>query len=120
MKSLLKEISILKQNDHVNIVKLFFCIEDSRQVHLITEYIEGNLNSYMKKEEDRKLKEDDAGCILKQIVDGMKYLHDKNIIHRDIKVENILLCCGQVKIIDLGFATEIQKDQKMEVYCGTP
>jgi hypothetical protein len=49
----------------VNIVKLFFCIEDSRQVHLITEYIEGNLNSYMKKEEDRKLKEDDAGCILK-------------------------------------------------------
>lgn len=53
------------------------------------------------------MNEEQSRYILRQIVEGMKYLHDKNIIHRDLKLENILYCPlkNEVKIIDLGFAT---------------
>jgi len=51
----------------------------------------------------------------------MKYLHEQNIAHRDLKLENILVDSdNRIKIIDLGFSQFIKPGDKLNVYCGTP
>ena len=52
---------------------------------------------------------------------GIAYCHSKNIVHRDIKLENVIInqdCC--IKIIDFGFSIAIPKDKRLSIYCGTP
>lgn len=62
----------------------------------------------------RKLKEDVAAHIFKQIVTGIKYCHSKNVLHRDIKLDNILLTSqGTVKICDFGVSKLITKPKEL-------
>lgn len=80
-----------------------------------------SLYSYLKAKPGRKLKEDECKYIFKQIVEGISYLHSKNIIHRDIKLENLLLDENKtLKIIDFGFSVCVKSDQKINNFCGTP
>lgn len=107
-QSLLKEISILKKLDHPNIVKFYESFETSRHVYLVTEYVSGpSLLQYLKSKPSRTLEEDEAKRIWKQVVEAVSYLHSKNITHRDIKLENVLLSkdLQTVKLIDFGFST---------------
>jgi MAP/microtubule affinity-regulating kinase len=61
----------------------------------------------------------EAQYVFKQILDGVKYMHDKGLCHRDLKMTNILINSrGEVKIIDFGFSVEAY--HKLRMYCGTP
>lgn len=66
-----------------------------------------SLKQLLKQKKDRRLKLDEARDIFGSLIKAVRYLHGQNIIHRDIKLENILLDNHQVRLIDLGFATQI-------------
>ena len=54
-------------------------------------------------------------------MEGIEYCHNKNIVHRDIKLENIMIDSNlNIKIIDFGFGLSVSKDKKLNIFCGTP
>jgi tRNA A-37 threonylcarbamoyl transferase component Bud32 len=120
--SVMREISLLKKLEHVNVVKLFETISTSRQTILVLELVKGkSLHAYLKAREGRKLPEPEARSIFRQVVAGICYCHQKGIAHRDIKLDNLLLDeQHNIKIIDFGFATSVQPGVKLKVFCGTP
>ena len=80
-----------------------------------------SLHSYIKTKSNRKLDERDVKRFYKELVEGINYCHEKNIVHRDIKMENILIDDNKnVKIIDFGFSIISEPDKKLNIFCGTP
>ena len=80
-----------------------------------------SLHSYLKSKQGRKIPETDARKIFIQIMEGLNYIHQKNVAHRDMKLENLLLDSNlNVKIIDFGFSIENLRDKTMNIFCGTP
>ncbi|CAG9328242.1 unnamed protein product [Blepharisma stoltei] len=121
-KNVMREIDILGMLDHKNIVKLYETIDTARQLHIVMEYISGcSLHGYLKRKPNRRIEENDAKRIVKQILCAMEYCHAKNVTHRDLKLENLLLDeKNDVKIIDFGFATCFSSEKKVKIFCGTP
>ena len=103
-----------------NIVKIFETYETKKHICIVMEYIcAGDLLTYIKKRS--KLTEPVAKFIFKQIILGIKHIHDNGIIHRDIKLDNILLDLdNNIKICDFGVSRKINKDDVMFEQCGTP
>ena len=86
------------------------------------EYIEGiSLLDIIKKEKNHYLEEKHALKIFKQIIQAINYCQSKNICHRDIKLENILIIKNDVvKLIDFGFAVITDKETYQNLLCGSP
>ena len=86
------------------------------------EYIgQNSLFTFLKTVPNRRLCEGDCVKIGLQILQALKYLHDKEIIHRDIKLENILVDERMnIKLIDFGFSICIAPEKTVSVFCGTP
>ena len=116
------EINILKQIDNESIMKLYEVIDTPSNLYLVLEYINGvNLLEIIKNEKYHFIKEKRAKNIFSQIVKGIYYCHKKNIFHRDIKLENILVLKNDtIKIIDFGFGVKCNKDTYQKLFCGTP
>ena len=116
------EIDILKQLDNINIMKLYEVIDTTQYLYLVVEYINGiSLLEIIKRDKNHYFEEKRAIRIFIQIVKGMIYCQSKNICHRDIKLENILLIKNDiVKIIDFGFAVKTNKETYQKLFCGTP
>ena len=116
------EINILKQLDNVNVMKLYEDINTPKYLYLVMEYINGiSLLETIKKDKNHYFEEKRAIKIFIQIVKGISYCQSKNICHRDIKLENILLINNDiVKIIDFGFAVKTNKETYQKLFCGTP
>lgn len=107
-KGVRREIKLLERMNHENIIGLYEAFDNKKQVFLVMESANGgSLHSLLKSRSDRKLKDDEARRIFKQIASAIQYCHSKNITHRDIKLENILLDESKqnVKLIDFGFST---------------
>lgn len=118
---LTREISILKQIDHPNIVKLYHVIETEAKILLFFEYCNGgDLKSLLEKV--NRIPEEQTLKILSQISAGYSILFENNVIHRDLKPANILFHDATVKLSDFGFAREmanISEAMKM-TRLGTP
>lgn len=121
-KNVQRETRILYKLNHPNIVKLYETIETENAINLIQEYIGGlSLHDYIRRCPGRKLQETDAKPIFKQIMEAVEYFHSRNVSHRDIKLENILIdTSDQVKLIDFGFAIFLPEVKKIKAFCGTP
>uniref|UniRef100_F7F3B1 non-specific serine/threonine protein kinase n=1 Tax=Callithrix jacchus TaxID=9483 RepID=F7F3B1_CALJA len=124
-----KEIKILKELKHENIVALYDFQEMANSVYLVMEYCNGgDLADYL--HTMRTLSEDTIRLFLQQIAGAMRLLHSKGIIHRDLKPQNILLSnpAGRranpnsirVKIADFGFARYLQSNMMAATLCGSP
>ncbi|GFR26094.1 hypothetical protein TNCT_687572 [Trichonephila clavata] len=121
-KFVCKEIEIHSTLQHRNIVKLYDTFEDEDYIYLILELCEeGSLEDYMKRQ-DHPFSESIACSIFKQIIDGVMYLHDKFVIHRDLSLKNILLTKNmQAKIADFGLSTNLSEpDEVKYTMVGTP
>jgi tRNA A-37 threonylcarbamoyl transferase component Bud32 len=116
------ETNILKQIDNENVMKLYEVIDTPSNLYLVLEYINGiNLLEILKNEKYHYIKEQRAKKLFLQIVNGISYCHKKNIFHRDIKLENILVLKDDtIKIIDFGFAVKCNKESFQKLFCGTP
>ena len=105
-----REVRCLMKLDHECIVKMIDFFYDDERYYLIEEYIEGG-DLFEKLSKKRNYKEEDARNLVKSLLVGVQYMHSKNIVHRDIKIENLLSIekNGQViaKIVDFGSATEL-------------
>jgi serine/threonine protein kinase len=121
-KRVMQEIAILKQSNHHNVVRLYDSFETHKHICFVMELCQGgDLLSYVRKR--RKLKEDNAKYLFKQLIEGLNYIHtQKFVIHRDIKLDNILLdASGRIKICDFGVSKQVKSDrERMYEQCGTP
>ncbi|XP_052800212.1 serine/threonine-protein kinase ULK2-like isoform X2 [Mya arenaria] len=128
-----KEIKILKELSslhHENVVQLMECKETTNHVYLVMEYCNGgDLADYLQAK--GTLSEDTISYFLKQIGAAMRALKDKDIVHRDMKPQNILLCfppgsknppAAQIslKIADFGFARFLEDGVMAATLCGSP
>eukprot|EP00063_Salmo_salar_P014912 XP_013989747.1 PREDICTED: serine/threonine-protein kinase ULK1 isoform X5 [Salmo salar] len=124
-----KEIKILKELKHENIVALHDFQETASSVYLVMEYCNGgDLADYLHSK--GTLSEDTIRVFLQQIAGAMRVLQAKGIIHRDLKPQNILLSypAGRkshstntcIKIADFGFARYLQNNMMAATLCGSP
>ena len=121
MKKITYETNLMKKLNHPNITKILELFEDKDYILIIMEYINGgNLFSFVKKR--RKVSEKTAKFLFKQIILGIKHIHSHNIVHRDIKLENILIDLNNnIKICDFGIGRVLTSpDQLLFDQCGTP
>jgi len=101
-KKVMQEVYILKKLRHASVIRLFETFETKKHILFVIEMCAGgDLLNYVRKR--RRLSEDVAKYMMKQLIEGLQYIHTKNIVHRDIKLDNILLDHdGNLKIGDFG------------------
>ena len=121
MKKIIYETNLMKKLNHKNVTKILEMFEDDKYILIIMEYINGgNLFSFVKKR--RKLTEKISKFLFRQIILGLKHIHSKNIVHRDVKLENILIDLNNtIKICDFGIGRVLSSPQELlHDQCGTP
>ena len=121
MKKIIYETNLMRKLNHPNITKILEMFEDEKYILIIMEYINGgNLFSFVKKR--RKLTEKISKFLFKQIILGIKHIHSQNIVHRDVKLENILIDLNNtIKICDFGIGRILSSpDELIHDQCGTP
>jgi len=121
-KSVRREIKLMERLSHPHVITYYDAIDTPKQVYIIMEFLGGgSLHHYLKKRSSRRLEDHRARRLFVQVCHGLKYLHDRHIVHRDIKLENLLMDDhGTVKCIDFGFSTIVPPGKKIKVFCGTP
>lgn len=123
------EIAIIKRVSHPNIVKTFDVYETNSEIHIVMEYMEGGM-LYDAIEDGVRFNEEDVAQFMRELLDGILYLHRLGIVHRDMKPENVLCTSKEVplhvKIADFGLSSMTtlgeQKANKMlmSTMIGTP
>ncbi|KAF4073379.1 hypothetical protein AMELA_G00258140 [Ameiurus melas] len=120
LQKLFREVRIMKALRHPNIVQLFEVIETEKTLYLVMEYASGGeVFDYLVSH--GRMKEVEARAKFRQIVSAVHYCHQKNIVHRDLKAENLLLDAdSNIKIADFGFSNEFTLGNKLDTFCGSP
>ena len=111
------EIECMKKMHHVNIIKFYEVIKRRKnEIYMILEYCDnGDLSEYI-----------DNGQTLHdskfyyEILDALQYLYKKDILHRDIKPQNILIHNWTIKLSDFGFAKTFERNTLITTFCGSP
>ena len=122
-RRILNEIEIHSRLKHENIVQLYEHFSENNSMHLVLEVCAyGNLYKYLR--DHGPLDETKSGTVIKQILLALEYLVHKNIIHRDLKLSNVLISSENpilIKLCDFGLATQLEHpDEEHYTLCGTP
>ena len=151
MENFKRELKLLNSFKNENIIKILGIEKTKNNIYLVLEYCNGgNLMEYKKYYEyhyKKQMNELYIQKILKQIINGLEYMHHKKIVHRDIKLDNIVINFSkfpkklkdkneiitpikleqtsldddfQIKIADLGYAKDLSIDLTASTFCGTP
>lgn len=121
-KRILREVAILCRAKHPNIVKLEDCIYDEanfRDLYLVLEYVNSDLGKLINA--GNRLFEEHIKCIWLQLLAALNYLHSAQLIHRDVKPENVLISpqC-EVKLCDFGLARSFDQAEKANLLSPSP
>lgn len=116
-----REINALKHLSHPNIVRLEEVLQNSKYIGIVLEYASGG-EFYKYIQRKRRLKEAVACRLFAQLVSGVNYMHSKGLVHRDLKLENLLLDKHENLVItDFGFVNEfVSHNELMKTSCGSP
>lgn len=120
-RTVFNEVEFLKTVDHPNLLRVYEFFEDDCNFYIVLEFCSGG-DLFNRVVEVKRFEENEASLIMAQILSGVTYLHSKKIIHRDLKLENVLLEDREnlfLKIIDFDAATFYGKGFQKEIY-GTP
>ncbi|OMJ13463.1 Serine/threonine-protein kinase MARK2 [Smittium culicis] len=115
-----REIKLLSLLYHPNIVRLYDVVQTSKFTMIVMEHNSGGeLLHYIRKR--GRLMEREARLFFRQITSAVDYCHRNCIIHRDLKLENVMLDGDQrIRLIDFGFANTFYWDRELDTFCGSP
>lgn len=115
-----RELNIIKNFYHINVIKVNQIIEDDINYYIIMEYCEhGELFDYIVN--NKRLSEEESSVFFHQLINGVEYIHAQKIVHRDLKPENLLLNKEKIlKIIDFGLSSNFDGRQYLSTKCGSP
>ncbi|TRY58097.1 hypothetical protein DNTS_022731 [Danionella cerebrum] len=120
LKKIFREVQIMKMLRHPHIIRLYQVMETERMIYLVTEYASGG-EIFDHLVAHGRMAEKDARKKFKQIVAAVYFCHCRNIVHRDLKAENLLLDHNlNIKIADFGFSNLFSRGQLLKTWCGSP
>lgn len=101
----IREISLLKELNHTNVVKLLDVIHHDKKLYLVFEYLDKDLKKYMDNAPPDGIPLDLVKSYMYQLLDGISYCHTHRVLHRDLKPQNLLIDSkGSIKLADFGLA----------------
>jgi len=101
----IREIALLKQLQHPNIVRLYDVVHTEKRLTLVFEYLDYDLKKYLDAHADKPLEAYTVKSFLFQLLNGIHYCHKNRVLHRDLKPQNLLINAqGQLKLADFGLA----------------
>ena len=115
-----RELNIIKNFTHINVIKVHHIKEDQNNFYIIMEYCElGELFDYIVNH--KRLSEDESAMYFHQLINGVEHIHANNVVHRDLKPENLLLTHNKIlKIIDFGLSSVADNNKMLSTKCGSP
>lgn len=119
-----RELDILRLVNHPNIVRLYDLFDEKEKLYFVLEYMAGGALYEVLSSEEMLYSEERASCIIKDVLHGLVYLHEKGIVHRDVKPQNILTT-GRTwpftsKLADFGLSNFLDSTTGLRSRVGTP
>lgn len=118
-----REVEIMRELQHPRLIQLYDAFENGKMMYVILELIEGGELFERVIDDDFILTEKSCTVFMRQICEGIGFIHQQKILHLDMKPENILCLTktgNRIKIIDFGLARRFDPDKKLQVLFGTP
>ncbi|XP_063978831.1 calcium/calmodulin-dependent protein kinase type II alpha chain-like [Diachasmimorpha longicaudata] len=118
-----REVEIMRRLQHPRLIQLYDAVDNDKKFYVVLELIEGGELFERVIDDDFYLTERSCAVFMRQICEGIEFVHAQNVLHLDMKPENILCLTkegNRIKIIDFGLAREYDPKKKLQVLFGTP